>query len=384
MQANFRVVDVDCHQIEPQDLWTRYLDAAYRDRAPVVTQVNGHHVTVVEGETCTSEGEGKPDTGMYEGQGKYAFSPPEFKQVMIDAFEAKFQRARAAGFSAESRLLDMDDSGIGVQVIYPTSIGLLLGRNWRDVDLLAAICRAFNDWTADYCSADPKRLRWAAALPMQSPELAIEEMQRTVERGATSFYLRPNPSKGRNLYHPDFLPFWDAVQESGRAVSIHDSASPRVASFGDRMDSHTTGHMLSHPFEAMATMAGLIWFGIFERFPGARVVHVESDGGWVPYWLQRMEQHYQFSGTAEHPLMNKPPTDYFRSNVWVAFRGDEPTLPAAVELVGDDKFLFNTDYPHPDGTWPGGLDALLAQPISDASKQKILWDNAVDAYRLSN
>ena len=384
MKGNFRVVDVDCHQIEPQDLlWSQYLDAEYRDRAPVPLEINGHNVSVVEGETATSEGEDKIGGGVYEGHGKYAFSPPEFKQVLTNTFESKFGRALAARFSAESRLLDMDDSGVDVQVIYPTMIGLLLGRDWHDVDLLAAICRAFNDWTADFCAADPKRLRWAAVLPMQSPARAVEEMHRTIERGATTFYVRPNPSKGRNLYHPDFFPFWDLVEQSGRAVSIHDSASPRVPSFGDRMDSHTTGHILSHPFEAMATMAGLIWFGIFERFPGARVVHVECDGGWVPYWLQRMEQHYEFSGTAEHPLMAKAPTEYFRRNVWVAFRGDEPTLPAAVSLVGDDKFLFNTDYPHPDGTWPNGLDALLDQPISDSSKQKILWDNAVDAYQFS-
>src|SRR5438046_567092 len=103
MRGSFRVVDVDCHQIEPRDLWSRYLDAEYRDRAPVAGEVNGHPVTVVEGETATSEGEDKLNSGVYEGQGKYAFSPPEFKQVLNDAFEAKFQRAKSAGFSAESR-----------------------------------------------------------------------------------------------------------------------------------------------------------------------------------------------------------------------------------------------------------------------------------------
>ena len=95
------------------------------------------------------------------------------------------------------------------------------------------------------------------------------------------------------------------------------------------MDTHVSGHILSHPFEAMAAMAGLIWYGIFEKFPKLRVVHVEADGGWVPYWLQRMEQHWDFSGNSEHEYLTQRPTEYFKSNIFVAFRGDEPTMKAA-------------------------------------------------------
>ena len=112
-------------------------------------------------------------------------------------------------------------------------------------------------------------------------------------------------------------------------------------------------------------MMSLIWYGVFERFPTLRVVHVEADAGWVPYLLQRMEQHWEFSGNAEHPDLKMPPTEYFRRNVFVACRGDECTLPSVVELAGDDNLTFNTDYPHPDGTWPWGMRRLEKQPISD-------------------
>ena len=133
----------------------------------------------------------------------------------------------------------------------------------------------------------------------------------------------------------------------------------------------------------MAAMAGLIWYGVIEKYPKLRVVQVEADGGWVPYWLQRMEQHWGFSGNSEHEYLKRRPTEYFKSNFWVAFRGDEPTLKAAVDLVGDDNFLWDTDYPHPDGTFPWGVDAILKQPISDTSRRKILWDNATRAFGLS-
>jgi predicted TIM-barrel fold metal-dependent hydrolase len=90
-----------------------------------------------------------------------------------------------------------------------------------------------------------------------------------------------------------------------------------------------------------------------------------------------------YGGNAEHEYLTKPPTEYFKRNFWVAFRGDEPTMKAAVELVGDDNFLWDTDYPHPDGTFPWGIDAMMRQPIEQASRRKILWDNAVRAFNLN-
>ena len=80
------------------------------------------------------------------------------------------------------------------------------------------------------------------------------------------------------------------------------------------------------------------------------------------------------------PGLSKRPTEYFKSNFFVAFRGDEPTMKAALDIVGDNNFLWDTDYPHPDGTFPWGIDALLKQSIPYSSKKKILWDNATRAF----
>jgi len=157
--------------------------------------------------------------------------------------------------------------------------------------------------------------------------------------------VRPNPVQGRNLYHRDYFPLWAAVEQLDKPACLHDSGSPHLPSYGDRMDTHTTGHIIAHPFEAMVAMMSLIWYGVFEHFPRLTVVHVEADAGWLPYWLQRMEQHYEFSSNAEHPDLKM-------------------------------------HYPHPDGTWPWGMQRLHEQAIPEASKRKILWDNAARAFRL--
>jgi len=220
-------------------------------------------------------------------------------------------------------------------------------------------------------------------LPVQAPDLAVEEVARMVARGAACFYVRPNPVAGRNLYHQDYEAMWQAIAASGKPVCIHDSGSPYLPSFGERMDTHTSGHIVAHPFEAMVARRSLFCVGVVGRHPQLRIVHVEADAGWLPYWLQRMEQHYDFSGQAEHPELQQRPTAYFKRNFLVAARGDEMTLPAAVELVGEDYLTFNTDYPHPDGTWPQGMQDLEQQPISDSAIRKIFWDNAAPLFGLS-
>jgi predicted TIM-barrel fold metal-dependent hydrolase len=82
-------------------------------------------------------------------------------------------------------------------------------------------------------------------------------------------------------------------------------------------------------------------------------------------------------------IRTKRPTEYFKTNCYVAFRGDEPTMKSTLDLVGDDNFLWDTDYPHPDGTFPWGIDAILKQSIPHSSKRKILWDNPARAFGLN-
>ncbi len=371
MRKGWKIVDTDTHQMEPEWIWEKYIDDRFKSAAPRTGATPaGRRTIMVEGESLTAE------------EGKYPFAAPEFLAAVAKAMQ-RFERARKSGFSAEARLADMDEEGVDVQIMYPTVGGQMLGREFRDTALLAACCAAYNNWSCEYCRKAPERLRFAAMLPLQDVASAIAEARRTAAMGAVSYYVRPNPIRGRNLNHKDYWPLWGEIEKLNRPISIHDSGSPRLPSFGDRMDTHTAGHILAHPFEAMYAMACLIWGGVFERFPKLNVVHVEADAGWTPYWLQRMEQHWEFSGNAEHPDLKMRPTEYFKRNVFVACRSDEPTLKAAIDLAGDSNFVWNTDYPHPDGTWPWALREMEEQPIPDASKRKILWDNPARAFRLT-
>ncbi|MEM7348074.1 MAG: amidohydrolase family protein, partial [Chloroflexota bacterium] len=324
MRNGFKVIDTDCHQIEPPDMWAEYIDTEFADRAPATGDPgSGKAVMMVEGESLAKQ------------DGNYPMDSKEFHEAVVEGMK-KFEKARAAKFNASIRLEDMDELGVDAQLIFPTVGGQLLGKYFKDEDLLAACCRAYNDWSLEYCSVASDKLLTAAMLPMQSPSHAVEEAKRASEKGASAFYIRPNPIGERNLYHESLEPLWATLEEIGKPICIHDSGSPHLPSFGDRMHTHTSGHIIAHPFEAMVAMMSLIWYGVIEQHPKLKFIHVEADAGWLPYWLQRMEQHWDYSGNAEHPLLKKRPTEYFKSNFLVACRGDEMTLPAAVELVGAD------------------------------------------------
>src|SRR5262250_2173211 len=127
MRDGMKIVDTDTHQMEPPSMWAAYIESRFKAQAPCVTKTDGRQAMAVEGESLTAEG-------------KYPFSTPDFLAALMKGMQ-RFERARSAGFSAESRLQDMDAEGVDVQVIYPTVGGQLLGREFRDPELLAACCR---------------------------------------------------------------------------------------------------------------------------------------------------------------------------------------------------------------------------------------------------
>jgi predicted TIM-barrel fold metal-dependent hydrolase len=199
MRDGRRVIDTDTHQMEPPGMWAQYIDASFKARAPATPQGEARAIQAmaVEGESLTAEG-------------KYPFSTPDFLAALLRGMQ-RFERARGAGFNAASRLADMDEHGVDTQVLYPTVGGQLLGREFHDTELLAACCRAYNTWTAEYCSAAPQRLRWAAMLPLQDVTRR-RQARRAAADGAAALRAGPNPSSAATSILRDHDPLWAAIR----------------------------------------------------------------------------------------------------------------------------------------------------------------------------
>jgi predicted TIM-barrel fold metal-dependent hydrolase len=360
------VVDADGHVVEPRDAWTT-VPEPYR---PTVTRdSHGYEHVVVDGVEILAV-----PLGTLATPGSRFSDPQSFLPI---------EQAHPGGSDPSARLVDMDSEGIDQAVLFP-SIGLYF---WALGDPRAAvpIARAYNDWLASYCAADPTRLFGAAMIPMQDPVAAVDELRRArTELGFVAAFVRPNPCCGRSLSDPAYERVWDAAEESAMTVAVHEGSSVIVPTLGsDRPFNPLVLHAVSHTFEEMLACAQLIAFGVLERHPTLRVVFLESSGGWVPFWLERLdEQAETFGGFC--PDLRLKPSEYFARQCWISYEIDEQTLPALTPFIGESRIVWGSDYPHHDATFPGAVDTLRRTmgPLAADVRAKILGVNASELYAL--
>ena len=376
----FRLFDSDLHVIEPADLWRRYIDPRFRDRAPV---------GVVEQPFST--GHLHPLDGV-------PFSPTDtgdFARMAsghcVEQAHARGRYERYCGFDRRGwgpdvQLEAMDAEGIDRAVIFPTAGLTVNGREYDDDAFAAALARAYNDWLADFCSRDSDRLFGAAMIHVQNVPAAVEEVRRAGrELGFRGIYLRPNPMRGRNWHDPAYDPLWAACEEEALPVGFHEGYPSRLPHavaerFNDGLaDWWLTDHVARHPIEMMYTAICLISGGVLERFPGLTVGLLEANCSWVPYWLWRMDEHYEVREFALKARLPELPSTYFKRQCFVSIEADEESACPVLERIADNV-VFSTDFPHSDCAWPNASRAFLELPISDEQKRRILWDNCERMY----
>jgi predicted TIM-barrel fold metal-dependent hydrolase len=277
----------------------------------------------------------------------------------------------------------MDLDGIDAAVLYP-SLGLFVGAV-EDVELAAAICRAYNRWLADYCKPYPDQLFGMAMLPLQSIPHAIEEIKfarRTL--GFKGGFLRPNPYNKKTVDHPDYEPFWAAAEEYDFSIGFHEGAGSSMPTVGvDRVTSRGARHIITHPMEMMLACLNLIWGGVVQRHPKLRVAFLECGGGWVAPWIDRMDRHFDDRFFNDSGLKTRP-SELFRRNCWISFEPVEGCLSVLADYIGPQQLLWATDYPHPDGFFPGAPQMIrnhLKNTSADTQYQ-VLAGGAIRFYGL--
>ena len=287
----------------------------------------------------------------------------------------------------ESRIRVLDKERIRLAVLYP-SAGLVAG--YLEPGVGQALMRAYNRWMADWCGASPERLKFAAPVALHDIGEAVREARRAVaDLGAVAVTVRPNPVAGKRLDDPSREPLWAAVAELGVPLVVHESTGDPATAGADRYggmmrpESYVFHHVVSHPFEQMMAMMALICGGVLERHPGLRVGFFEAGCSWAPYWIARLDDHF------EHPRLGgymrdlaMRPSAYFERQCAVTCDPGDPTIPLAVEGLGAHKILFATDYPHFDSGAGPVREFREAAPLGEDAERRILWDNALDFYGL--
>ena len=369
----FKLIDAELHVMEPVDLWERYIDPEFKDRAPRRLNERRWDIrTVVEGEVMASMTE---------------YNYPAMNPAEENALAERYAEEIAANFDLASQIKAMDNEGLDLAVLYPTSGMYITAKNGMDPRFAEAACRAYNNWLYDYIQeADPQRVFGAAALSPHDVESAVVEAKRAVEKlSFKAIFLRPNMYNGRPWHDPYYDPLWAAAQDLAVPIGFHETTGSRMPATGaDRFpDDLGIAHIATHPIEQMMACMDVIMGGVMERFPRLQFAFLEGQCSWLPFWLNRMDDHYEWrSGCGEMQHLTIKPSEYFQRQGYAAVEVDEEFVSHVVETVGDDRLVTTSDYPHGDAKYPEGMNQFMKLPLSDSSKKKILWDNPARLYGL--
>ncbi|WCO66385.1 amidohydrolase family protein [Iamia majanohamensis] len=387
------IISVDDHVMEPKDLWQRELPAHLRDRGPrVVTErvrlefSGGHYGftrDVEDGEWCDLWlfDDLVVPTGLLHGPAGL----PRDEQRNVPA---RYEDLRPGTWDRTERLADMDRNHVEAAINYPNVFPRFAGQGFleRDDKDLALTCLCiYNDWMVDEWSGTevPRRLIPLTLVPLWDPALAAEEVRRCAAKGSHAIAFTENPSKLGlpSLYTGDWDVLWQAAVDTETTVSMHIGSSSSMPSTAP--DAPLATSMSLYAQNAQGSLADWVFSGTLERFPDIKVAYAESQVGWMPFQLERMDAVWaEGRGGVGGPVL---PSEQVAGRVFGCVFDDLHGLRCRHD-VGLSQILFETDYPHSDGTFPHSRKVahdLFAAAGMDAEEcRAVLRGNAVAAYGL--
>jgi predicted TIM-barrel fold metal-dependent hydrolase len=275
----------------------------------------------------------------------------------------------------EARLVDMAKDGVDAEVLYPTMA--LRMYQMKDKDLLTACLRAYNRWLAGFVRTHPDRLQGIGMVSLHDVETAVKELTEIRRLGLTGVMvaLGPGdaPAYGEGLYDP----FWAAAQDLDLPVSLHTLTDPTP-----RARSSIIANVLDS-VDVQVSLGEMIVGGVFERFPKLRIISVEADAGWAPYFIERLDYIVDRRQALYQMGMKgvAKPSEQFAQHIWLTFMRDYSGV-ASRHLIGVDRLLWSSDYPHGDSTWPHSQEVIarLFKDVPEPEKRAILCENVRTLY----
>ncbi|MEP6626040.1 MAG: amidohydrolase family protein [Acidimicrobiia bacterium] len=380
--AEDRIVDADCHILEPPDIWTNWLPERHRDKAPkLVKDAQG-------GDAWLTGVGGDPDPIGLTATPGMPFD--EFRW-----FGVTYDEARTGCYNGAARLEDMDVDGVWAEVLFPPqrTLSHFLGDDDDDDFVLAGV-EAYNNFLfEEFCAPDPTRLVGLAQMPSLGIDQAVDGLRKAKARGAKGVLISNWPSGNGSLSRDDD-PFWAAAVDEGIPVSVHINIISRAQRAAGRKAAAQAGNALydmsseatrakaiggmSHVFSmAAGNITAMLFTGVFDRFPDLSVCWIETGVGWLPHFIECLDDRYwRNRGWGDLPIQ-RPPSYYWYRNNAATFITDRSGI-VLRHQVGVDNMMWSSDYPHHGNDWPYSRKVIEAtmNDIPAEEKAKITGGNA--------
>jgi predicted TIM-barrel fold metal-dependent hydrolase len=274
----------------------------------------------------------------------------------------------------------MDENEIEKAILFPTGSGNV--GKIQEPDFAIAAARACNThFAADY--AGP-RLKPMGVLPMRDPQAAAAELRYAATKlGLIGFEILTTGMQ-LGLGDPYYAPVLQAAEECGVVLCVHGTRHWAQEFGGDKLRTFSEVHSYSFPAGILLHFTSVIGQGVPLKYPKLKMGFMEVGATWLPYYLDRLDEHWEKRGHVDMPLLKEKPTKVFRkSKINVSIEAGESLLGATIEHVGAEHLMFATDIPHWDSEFPGNLRHLRAdETIDEAAKKRILHSNAKELFGL--
>jgi predicted TIM-barrel fold metal-dependent hydrolase len=366
---DYLLISADSHFVEPPTMWAERIDRKFRERAPHTVKGLGGK----EGEFFVCGNIDPMPVAGFFGAGVPSAELPEHNK-------RSYEQAPRSVFDPAYRLKDLDRDGVEAEVIY-TSMGMpLFGLD--DAELRAACFSAFNDWAAEYCSYNPKRLIPLGLITLENIPAAVAELQRIAKKDIRGAMIWAEPADDHPYSSPEYDLFWAAAQDLEMPLSLH-ILTNRGGGIASPVKNDMMLRLANMHHGIERTLSVMVYGGVFEKFPRLKIVSAENDVGWMAYFMYRLDTVQNRMGTLGGMKLPMRASDYVKRQVYATFIAD-PVFVNLLDRYPADNIMWSSDYPHTAATFPRSREIVDKRLGSVAPDQlrKIVRDTAAKVYRI--
>lgn len=333
------IISADSHVMENPEFWANGLPAKFRDQAPRFTAGRVGDVSGFQG--------------------------------------------RPGGSDPHARLTEMSMDGVSAEVLYPTFGLRLFGLD--DAELQEACFRLYNDWLIEYCSVAPERLVGIPCLSAYNIEHAVQELERCRKADLQGALIWQAPHPDLPFYSEHYDRLWAAAQDLDAPISLHILTGHN---YSKNLETKTIesyrGSVNLKTAEAVNALFDFIFYGVLERFPRLKLVVVENEIGWMPFYIQQWDYYYNRFQKVNPPPMTMVPSAYAARQIHATFFNDA-VGGHNFAWWGQDNCMWSNDFPHPNSTWPHSRQVIerdLGHLPADV-RAKLVRGNVLKLYQLA-
>lgn len=370
-----RIISADSHFMEPYDLWWNSMDQKFGDRTPrVLEDYQGR-----TGQFFYSGNQGRPVAEIRARD-------PETEAA---AAGAEARGMEACGYDPVVRVRFQEEADIEAEVMNPTRmLGIL--RN-PDVEVVQACSQVYNDWVSEFVSYNPKRFIGVSVIPLHNVDWALQELQRTLQKGLMNPMINCQAPEGCPHYrNPVYDRFWAVASEAGAPVTLHVLTGRVLSPLGGAQD-QTPEERQANPaqwidlFHEIQTVLAndFIFGGILERFPKLKVVCSEYEVSWIPGFMARLDQIDENISRFHLPRLQMRASAYMRTRVYHGFINDTAAA-YSIPQAGVGQVLWGSDFPHFRSIGLEAQSALheLVGALPREDQEKVVGGNAAKVFNL--